>query len=746
VTTQTVALSDTRTKPLRGSAFFAGLAGLAYQIISYKLILAAGLGDGLSIALSLTAFVTLSGFGAIAVNWFGDRFLVIAEMLLGLYALALFGAISVYGLVPYIEFLDAYGFYAKLTIVLGIQGPLAFLSGALMPIYDRRNRSLAASNSFSLIYALFHFGGAAGLLLMENYLFPTFGYLWAGVAFSLASLANGALSTNQPSIRHHRTAMRPAAGVAFVLFGISIVTGILGIAIYKAFDYIVGPNIRNYTVITASIFVGLGLSGWLSSRRSFTLRTMVALSGVGILLFCILILIIPSTVFTGVFYGLPAFAGYALSALVLCVPVYALVGISIPVSVRLGLNASHALFLSALGNCVGYWLYIGSASLNYDLGWLIIAGAALLLLSRNLRPLIAASVVGIGFVLAGVHITPSVHHSILGERLLTEWALKDQLNGKSVDRDFVVEQSWNTWGAPVDHVALYETSEDGLSQKEYLVISGFTSLSLNDLQNLQYAESAAAVIPTIYAKNTNKALVIGAGTGISAGSVTSFFDQVDLVDINPDTPSMLSYFSSLNWTVSENARLTQQDAFSFLASPQKYDYIFGTATGAGYSFSALLYSREFFDRAKSSLNEQGIYSFWLDGRSPLASTGGQIIVALKSVFKHVKVHTVYPDQISDDGSIPYSVFVASDSPLQIQDHANSVLTFLNPMTSDYHRRHGATIDKFLKARILDATLPSQATPATMKTLAYAYGYQYELRAFENTVGYMKETPTIPFTP
>ena len=45
--------------------FIAGFAGLAYQIVSFKLISSSGIGDAISVAISLTAFVSLSGVGAL---------------------------------------------------------------------------------------------------------------------------------------------------------------------------------------------------------------------------------------------------------------------------------------------------------------------------------------------------------------------------------------------------------------------------------------------------------------------------------------------------------------------------------------------------------------------------------------------------------------------------------------------------------------------------------------------------------
>lgn len=737
MTSQTASPSLTTETSVKGSAFFAGFSGLAYQIIAYKLILAAGLGDGLSIALSLTAFVTLAGVGAVASGWLGSVKAGLIEPVLGIYGLILFGGIFLAGLVSYIEFLDQFSLFSKLAVVLAIQAPLALFSGALLAIYDRRNNPLSEGNGFSSIYAVFHLGGAAALLLLENYLFPEYGYLWAGLILSGLSLANGGLAVGEVVLQPegYRGSNRRTSTLLFI---ISIATGVLGIATYKAFDHIVGPNIRNYTVITASIFLGLGLSGWFAARKSISVREMTALSGAGCLLFCALILLTPSAILNAVFLGLPATAGYAVVAAILCVPIYALIGLSVPVCVQDGLTPSRALFVCAIGNCIGYWLYIGMAPAGYDFVGICVAGIALLAYSRFLRPLVASVLLIGGLWLAGYQILPSVHQTILAERFITQAEIEDEIRGIQKTREFSVENSWATWGSPVEHISILETSEKSSQLYEYLVINGFLSLRLDDVQKLQYGEAASTLIPTLYVEGTDKALVIGAGTGISAGSLTALFNSVDLVDLNPDTKDMLKYFSSINRSAGTGTKLIQQDAFSVLSKDDTYDYIFGTATGAGYSFSALLYSQEFFERAKRSLSDDGVFAFWLDGRSPTSSTASQIVNALSGVFGHVERRTVYPHQISSPDSIPYTVFMASDKPLELQGHAYGVIEYLNRFSPPRIAETGRNVDMFLDTRISDVQFNTDVPAATIDTVAYAYGYRYELQIFEEMISIWQE--------
>jgi hypothetical protein len=736
---ETSEISD-KVFALRGSAFFAGFSGLAYQVIAYKLILAAGLGDGLSIALSLTAFVTLSGIGAMLVSRFSERLAEKVEVLLAVYGLVLFGGILSAGLVAYIEFLDQFSAFTKLSVILAIQAPLAFLSGALMPIYDRRRRSLSGDGRFPMIYSLFHLGGAAALVLIENVLFPSQGYLMAGIGLSLLSLINGSLAMKEPVIPEDRS--RRSAGLirATLLFAVSVATGVLGIAIYKAFDHIVGPNIRNYTAVTSAIFLGLGLSGWLASKRAISIRSAISLSGAGICLLLAALVTLPSFVLLAISAGLPATVAYGLSAFILCVPTYGLIGLSVPVFVRDGMTASHALFVCAVGNCVGYWLYIGASPWAIDFAALAVFALLMLALTRSYRPILSTAATLVGLTLAGFQVLPSVHHTILAERLTTEAEIKAGIMQDHPNEEwrFVTKQSWASWGSPVDHVGVYgpQSAED--AQREYLVINGFKSLRVDHVPSLQYGEAASALIPTLYASRTNDALVIGAGTGISAGATTALFDRVDLVDLNPDTSDMLNHFSGVNRAAGQRTTLYEQDAFSFLSQSDHYDYVFGTATGAGYAFSALLYSQEFFSRVQSSLGDGGVFAFWLDARSPIDPTASQILAALNAVFGHVKDLTVFPGQIAVDNSLPYTVFIASDSPLEIQPHAYGVIEYLQGFSPQRVKYAGHDIDTFLASREIDVQVDRAAPAASIDTVAYAYGYRYEIQIFEEMVDIWSE--------
>lgn len=710
---------------VRPSTFFAGFSGLAFQIVTFKLILLAGFGDGLSLALSLTIFVTISGLGAAFVNRLQSANAGLLEIALGLYSAIIFGGIHLYGVIPSSQLLHSAPGGFELPALLLALAPIAFLSGALLPVYDRK-RAGEGRPAFPLVYALFHVGGAVSLILIETSLFPVMGYVSTGLLLSGLSILNGfcamplRMEFAPPGVSTNRRAQ-------WVLLGISVATGVLGIAVYKAFDYIVGPNIRNYTVVSSAIFAGLGISGLIVTFCRINLRKMVMLTGAGIVIFLAATQIIHSAILDLVIYtNVPIYALYAMVAGVFAIP-FALIGLSIPVCVQEGVSSSRAIFLCSVGNCIGYWLYIWTANYQIDLYLLIVPA----LLFMCVTPRSGLAVV-LGFVVIYLY-SPSVqlpggslHHVYAEQRFTT--TIRHQVRPwieSPVTTEFEVDKSWNTWVNPVDlFSAIATTNEEVEDVDRPYVVSGFQSLNFGEIANTQFGESASVLIPTMFADTDRRALVIGAGSGMSAGAAAKFFSEVDLVDLNPDTADMLEYFEGVNWEAGKTTNLINQDAFSLLGEAgdaEKYSLVFNTATGAGYSFSSFLYTKEFFVKAKESMTKDGVFALWVDGRSPLKGTASSIFNALKGTFTNVKAIKVLPYPGDYPEFTPYMVMIASDSVLnptglpEVAEFLTSEIQGVSGSASNY-------MNIFPTLEYPEERFDPEAPVASIETLEYAYRY------------------------
>lgn len=743
--------------------FIAGFASLAYQIVSFKLISISGLGDAISVAISLTAFVALSGFGALFAGRVRSSMSGIYEALLGLYGVFLFGAIGTIGIDQIISISGGIGLLPKLLLFLATISPLAFISGMLIPLHQHRLQKFRAYedefSSFCPVFVFFHVGGAASLLLIEQLGFPGIGWPAIGCFIASLSLMNGLSIAGESGPRVSLSSGRTNYINKPLLLGLlllSVLTGYFGIVTYKAFDYLVGPNIRNYTVVTALIFVGLSLSALLSQRINLSFRGILGITGVGILTLFLAVLMVPHLAIFILSLNMSHWVIYGVAGTLLLVPAYALIGVSIPASVKIGVRSDHALFIVSIGNAIGYWVYVGTAHLNIDATVLLVAAGIIIAFgSRKVRAFAACLALILAYPLFHSY-HGAVHHIALENRMTLDAAYSDSLKhiGSDATYEFKVVKSWGTYGWTTDHVRVNRWA-DGFLDASYdnLVIGGFVSLQMSDKNATIFAESMAAVLPLLYARGNENALVLGSGTGVSAKAVAEHFVQTDLVDISPDTSPYLYYFEPLNGRVSDLVNIQEQDALSFISEQRHqgtvYDLIFSTVTGSGYQFSAMLYTQGFFKAAKEAITDHGVFAFWMDNRFDLNQGAPEIIAGMAAQFPYTLRVTVHPglgdERLDTDRSfLPYQVILGSKSPLELQEaRALPVLAFISELDIKNGGGGYQSAKEILEER---DTFPVTAVSpdghaARMETLRFAYNYHlhYEdIASQRNLFNEMKE--------
>lgn len=743
---------------LLSAYLLAGFSALAYQIISFKLIAVSGLSDAMSVAISLTAFVVLSGLGSLYARRVSPRLAWIPETLLGAYSAAIFLFIELFSTEALLVLSGSFSVESKLILYLALVAPMAFIPGILMPIYHRRAQASLPGNesaSFGAIYVVFHAGGALSLLLIELYVFPSKGWSFAGIAVSLLSLVNGLLSRSfdmpvagaaSPSVGAPSSSIDKAK-----LFLISVLTGFVGILVYKAFDYIVGPNIRNYTAVTASIFLGIALSGLVTYRTSLKMNSMGLLVSVVSILALLILASAPYATIPLVFAGLSPWVVYALVLAAIVIPLYAVYGTSVTVAVRDGMRSDTALFLSSIGNGVGYWLYLLSAGQLIDvfIVALLAIGVFFACLKAHRIALVLPFAALVGLTASQVP-QLALHQAIIAANMEAE----SHVGAKIFAIDEVpiafdsgrvqFDGSWNPWGWSTDAVSydISYTQADFETQysQSLLVIGGFISLNLDYPEMLKYSESAAALIPSMFVENKGASLVLGAGTGVSAGAVADLYSRSEVVDLNPETLSALEYFSELNNDLKSKSTLHERDALSFVAeaavSGRSYDLIFSTVTGPGLSYSSMLYTKEFYQQVSRSLAPNGVFAFWLDGRLGLERGAPEVLNALQSSFDHTRFFSVRPT-MAPEGEMPYVVILASNDPLRLRTDTTSKefqkLTQLMADLSDIEEYQTApsSPQEYLKGLELHLCSESSARPGSMRTLSFSYDYEIMLESRAN---------------
>jgi spermidine synthase len=169
------------------------------------------------------------------------------------------------------------------------------------------------------------------------------------------------------------------------------------------------------------------------------------------------------------------------------------------------------------------------------------------------------------------------------------------------------------------------------------------------------------------------------------------------------------YLPSWHQGAFENPRVTlrHEDARAFLVnSPEKYDVIYMDCTDpVEDSHSALLFTQEFFDLAKSQLNAGGIFSIQAE-QTNLGELDAHLslIRTLKESFKSVVPYQIWIPFFG----VPWGFVIASDEPLEqlltpesvarrLQEKGNLDLRFYDVES----HQHMFALPKYLREAIAD---------------------------------------------
>ncbi len=143
------------------------------------------------------------------------------------------------------------------------------------------------------------------------------------------------------------------------------------------------------------------------------------------------------------------------------------------------------------------------------------------------------------------------------------------------------------------------------------------------------------------------ALVIAFGAGITAGSVLAADDvrSLDVVDLNPDVREINELFAEANGDLFDDPRFEfhNDDGRNYLVTTnRRYDLIIGDSTHPRAYDSWILYTREFYEDAKSKLKPGGVFAQWVP---VLTSMRGDLmrihLNTFRDVFPHATLWYIY---------------------------------------------------------------------------------------------------------
>lgn len=136
--------------------------------------------------------------------------------------------------------------------------------------------------------------------------------------------------------------------------------------------------------------------------------------------------------------------------------------------------------------------------------------------------------------------------------------------------------------------------------------------------------------------NPRRVLVVGFGTGTTAGTVATRYPaaQVDCVEVSPTVVSCASYFERWNRGVIGNERVTViiEDAKNYMVcTGERYDVIISDPPHPFGARGAALYGREYYAACKERLAPGGVLLQWV----PLYMAPAPELRAMARTFLHV---------------------------------------------------------------------------------------------------------------
>lgn len=186
-------------------------------------------------------------------------------------------------------------------------------------------------------------------------------------------------------------------------------------------------------------------------------------------------------------------------------------------------------------------------------------------------------------------------------------------------------------------------------------------------------------IPMLLAKDINNVLIIGMGSGMTAGVVEKFpVKHIDLVEIEQEVleARKFFYYKYGDPLADERLRVTIDDARNYLKiTPNKYDVIISEPSNVWVNNVANLFTQEYYKVVKKKLTSDGIFCQWIQSYNLDRIAVKSVIKALQNEFD--SVYVFYPKTDRD------IILIASNKTFKIDlDQVNSRLKLHNIIKKD----------------------------------------------------------------
>ena len=172
-----------------------------------------------------------------------------------------------------------------------------------------------------------------------------------------------------------------------------------------------------------------------------------------------------------------------------------------------------------------------------------------------------------------------------------------------------------------------------------IIVNGKTdSSTVGDLYTLKLS----AHIPALLSSQRRNVMVIGLGTGVTAGELTLYPDieRIDVAEISETVVEALPYFHKATYDVHKNpkVKIHMGDAFRILGrSKDTWDIIISEPSNPWVTGVDLLFTREFYSLARKRLSKDGILVQWVQFYEADLQMVGMIVNTVMREFRNCHV-------------------------------------------------------------------------------------------------------------
>ncbi len=674
-----------------------GWAGLGYQVLWSKYLLGFIGVSALSYAAVLSVFMGGLALGSRYLGQALDRiarplkFYGILELLLGIYSILLFEPLlSLMGEL----YLEASGNLESGWILIGFRAILAalvllfptILMGGTYPAVLKaslRTDSGIARNS-GLLYGINALGAALGSLGMAFWILPSYGLAASLQIMGILNLllALWAFLIREPACKDQNTRL-PYAPPSFDSLDLSaglcgFFTFSLEIGWTRFFSLSLGSTTYSFSLVIATFITGIGLGGLVASRIRPGSRSLgFCLLGAGsYILFTLPIQPYFPLIFKGfsqMLQPIPSAywiheGGKILLATCLMLPATFLSGMILPMLIpmkarsrdSIGMDSGRIYAINTMGNVLGAltgalfflpWLGLQNLLSFSALGLCLIG---LYHLSRNSRP--------VRFPLILTATLASISLFWRWEPLMFSFVPTRISN--HLDFNTLITQTLQNSKAlyvrddPSASVLVVEDSNQKPITRRLYVNGKVDASDTTDMST----QILLAQLPLLFHSDPENALVIGYGSGVTAGSIlTHPLKNLDIVELSSGVIEASHLFSHVNHQPLQDprTRLHTEDALSYLkASSNQWDILISEPSNPWIAGIGNLFTLEFYETVRERLKADGVFCQWLQLYESSTETTAIVLATLRSVFPNTLVF-----QDKDNFLI-----LASEKPLHLQEN------------------------------------------------------------------------------